>query len=58
MNFELVSSKTIKKPDLYKRMAAHQVRKSIAEGNQRYGAAVGAALLGDDNFTDDFLNTF
>ena len=43
---------------LYKRMAAHQVRKSIAEGNQQYGAAIGAALLGDDNLSDDFLNTF
>ena len=57
MTFEFVSSKTIKKPDLYKRMAAHQVRKSIAI-NQQYGAAVGAALLGDDNLSDDFLNTF
>jgi len=58
MTFEFVSSRTIKKPNLYKRMAAHQVRKSIAEGNQQYGAAIGAALLGDDNLSDDFLNTF
>ncbi len=58
MTFEFVSSRSIKKPDLYKRMASHQVKKAIAEGNQQYGAAIGAALLGDDNFTDDFLNTF
>ena len=58
MTFEFVSSRTIKKPNLYKRMAAHQVRKSIAEGNQQYGAAIGAALLGDDNLSDGFLNTF
>ena len=58
MTFEFVSSKTIKKPNLYKRMADHQVKKAIAEGNQQYGAAIGAALLGDDNLSDDFLNTF
>jgi hypothetical protein len=58
MTFEFVSSKTIKKPNLYKRMAEHQVKKAIAEGNQQYGAAIGAALLGDDNLSDDFLNTF
>jgi len=58
MKFDFVSSKTIKKPDLYRRMADHQVKKAIAEGNQQYGAAVGAALLGDGNLSDDFLNTF
>jgi len=58
MTFEFVSSRTIKKPNLYKDMANHQVKKAIAEGNQQYGAAVGAALLGDDNLSDDFLNTF
>ena len=58
MNFEFVSSRSIRQPDLYKRMASHQVKKAIAEGNQQYGAAIGAALLGDDNLSDDFLNTF
>ena len=58
MNFEFVSSRSIKKDNLYKRMVSHQVKKAIAEGNQQYGAAIGAALLGDDNLSDDFLNTF
>ena len=58
MTFEFVSSRSIKKPDLYKRMDSHQVENSISKGNIKFGAALGSALLGDDNFTDDFLNTF
>ena len=43
---------------IYKEMLRHQVENSISRGNIKFGAALGSALLGDDNFNDDFLNTF
>ena len=43
---------------IYKEMLRHQVENSISRGNIKYGAALGAGLLGDDNLTDDFLNNF
>ena len=43
---------------IYKEMLRHQVENSISKGNIKFGAALGSALLGDDNFNDDFLNTF
>jgi len=57
MKFNYVSG-VLNDSDIYKDMLRHQVESSISRGNIKYGAALGAGLLGDDNFNDDFLNTF
>ena len=56
MKFEFASSQD-RRDNLYRRMASHQVKSSIARGNQKYGAAVGAALFGNDDLNDEFLNS-
>tara|TARA_B100001287_G_scaffold93918_1_gene78839 strand:+ start:3860 stop:4033 length:174 start_codon:yes stop_codon:yes gene_type:complete len=57
MKFNYVSG-VLDDSDIYKDMLRHQVENSISRGNIKYGAALGAGLLGDDNLNDDFLNTF